>query len=134
MGTEMFIGIVIGAFISFLITTVIAAPRFWSQHEWAKEANTIIRDQAETITDLESRLVPTKWDEPPPHEELQQRHPTLITEGQEVIRIDTLDDLPDVEGPLTYTPPDLTPLMKQVADDVERQMMSGWRNRVGDNE
>ncbi len=112
------VGIIIGAF----IVAAFDAPRFWSQHEWAKEANTIIRDQAETITDLESRLVPTKWDEPPPHEELQQRHPTLITEGQEVIRIDTQGDIPEAD---VWIPTD---------HPLDAALLEDWRNRVGDNE
>ncbi len=129
---DVFIGIGIGAFISFVVTTVIAAPRFWTQHEWALEANATIRDQAETITDLESRMVPTEWDDPPTYEESRARHPSMLKPGTEIIRIDTLDDMPDVEGPLTYTKPELTPILKEKALEIERQMMSGWRGKVGD--
>ncbi len=107
MTIAIFWPLVVGILIGALIVAVFDATRFWAQHEWAKEANATIREQTETITDLESRMVPTKWDEPPPYEEMRERVPELLEAGTEVIRIDTLDDVPDIEG---------------------------WRGRVGDEQ
>ncbi len=121
MTETFFYGFAIGAVTAFFVGTIFFSVKYHELYEQLQESLNHNRQQAEAITDLKANQHQVIWDDErlPTYREMTRQHPELVQPGQEIIRIDTLDDIPDYNSEL----------IKHVLDTAI--IPTGWRGKTG---
>ncbi len=94
-------GFLLGGTVMTFVSTIFFSVKYHALYEQLQESLNHNRQQVEAITDLKANQHQVIWDDArqPTHSEMKERHPSLIEAGTEIIRIDTLDDVPEIAPP-----------------------------------
>ncbi len=94
-------GFLLGGTVMTFVSTIFFSVKYHALYESNQTLEAVNRLQTESILDLKSSQHQVIWDDArqPTHSEMKERHPSLIEAGTEIIRIDTLDDVPEIAPP-----------------------------------
>ncbi len=101
MSVEMFAGFAIGAFTGFLIAAVFAGVKFNEQYQNILALREQLRKSELYVIHLEAQVHPRQWTDDPQRnvkvrKRLYDEYENLVAPGQEVIRIQDDDDIPEM--------------------------------------
>ncbi len=95
--------LIAGLVTGFFIAVVFASNKWWELYTQSRRLEHEVRALKDEVTHLEQSVYPVRWDdenEVDQHitkDKLYKKYPDIVQSGQEVIRITTNDDIPDVE-------------------------------------